>query len=102
MREKIRSVADSLGWKRRQRRRDDFEQTFSTPHGERVLMFLYRRLYGKQSIWPASGNSHELAMNEGMRFAWNIIAEELRHEDMELRRMCEDQINEDRREELNQ
>ncbi len=87
MRNAMRDIANSLGWRRKQRRRQDFQQVFGTQNGERVLMHLYERCFGKQSTWPPSGDPLLLARNEGMRTVLLMIVEELRKEDMDLRRM---------------
>ncbi len=92
----------SLLHKRADRLRDDFRKTFETEHGERVLMWLYERLFGKQSTFPESGKSSELARNEGMRTAWLLIMEQLREEDIDVRRAYEEHIADKRREEINE
>ncbi len=63
-------------------------------------MWLYERLYGKQTTFPTSGNAIELARNEGMRTAWLMIMEQLREEDREVRKAYEEHIADQRREEI--
>ncbi len=92
----------SLLHKRADRLRADFRKTFETEHGERVLMWLYERLYGKQSTFPVSGNDSEFFRNEGMRTAWLMIMEQLREEDREIRTAYERYIADKRREEINE
>ena len=81
------------------RLKSDYRKTFGTRSGEHVLMDLYSHLQGKKSSWPASGNAHELAFNEGKRWVWLRIMEQLRIEDIAAREMLEEHIAERRREE---
>lgn len=64
-------------------------------------MWLYEQLHGKQSTFPKSGKSIELALNEGKRVAWLLIMEQLREEDLEMREAYETWIADNRREEIN-
>jgi len=82
--------------------RSDFRKTFDTPSGKHTLMWLYENLHGKQSTFPEDGNSHKLAFNEGKRMAWLLIMENLREEDMDMRRQYEEYLTGKRREALNE
>ena len=88
--------------KRADRLKADFQKTFGTEHGERVLMHLYERLHGKQTTMPNDGNPTTLAFNEGMRMTWLIIMEQMREEDIEIRVAYERYIGDKRREEISQ
>lgn len=84
------------------RRRSDFRKTFGTASGKNVLTYLYGALFGKQPTVPLDGNPYITARNEGMRDAFLLIMEQLREEDMEMRKYYEDYLAENRREEMNQ
>jgi len=84
------------------RMRSDYRKTFDTPQGKHVLMDLYEKLHGKQSTFPEDGNSHRLAFNEGKRMAWLMIMENLREEDIDVRRLYEEYLTGKRREAINE
>ena len=67
--------------------RSAFRKTFKTAHGQTVLMYLYEHCHGNQSTFPQSGNSLELAFNEGKRMALLLILEQMKEEDLALREM---------------
>ncbi len=87
---------------RADRLRADFQETFGTESGQRVLLWLYEHLHGKQTTFPQSGKATELAFNEGRRSVWLQIMEHLREEDMDIRRAWEKLHEGKRMEEMNE
>ncbi len=58
-----------------------------SPEGRLVLMDLYEHLQGKHTSFPMNGNPFELAFNEGKRWAWLRVMEQLRIEDVDAREL---------------
>ena len=90
------------GRNRADRVRQEFQRTFDTDAGQFVLAWLYEPLHGKQSTFPQSGNPFEMAHNEGMRMAWLLILEQLKEEDIEVRRVYEEYLAEKRKEQMHE
>ncbi len=69
----------------------DFQDTFGTESGKRVLMHLYKELgHEFHSTFPADGNTSIAAFNEGRRSVWVLIARRLRKTNEQLRRMWDE------------
>ena len=83
------------------RLKSDYQKTFKTASGKHVLMDLYTHLGGKHSSWPQSGDSHELAFNEGKRWAWLRVMSQLRTDDIEMNRLYSEHIASRQSEEMN-
>ncbi len=64
-------------------------------------MWMYDNFYGKQSTFPEDGNTHRHAFNEGMRMALLLIVENLREQDMNLRKEYEEYIKDRLRKDVN-
>ena len=76
----------------------DYRNVFGSPAGRNVLLDLYTHLQGNKSSFSlSSGETH---FNEGKRWAWLRIMAQLREEDMEMRKLLEENLNERRREEM--
>lgn len=80
--------------------RASFRKVFETPAGQDVIAYLYERCHGNQSTFPQSGNSHELAFNEGKRMAYLMIMDQLREEDSDVRKAYRLHTDEKLREEM--
>lgn len=81
------------------RLKSDYRKTFGDASGKHVLMDMYAHTGGRSTSWPQSGNPFELAFNEGKRWVWLRIMEQLRVEDTDVRKMFEQHLAERMREE---
>jgi hypothetical protein len=66
------------------RMRSDYRKAFGGAAGKHVLMDLMAHAGGRASSWPASGNPFELAFNEGKRWVYLRIREQLKADDTQL------------------
>ena len=65
----------------------DYQETFGTDAGKRVLDHLYREIgYEFSSTLPSDGNRDVGSFNEGRRSTWVLIARRLRKSNEDLRR----------------
>ena len=80
------------------RLRSAFRKTFATDSGRTVLAYFYTHLGGHRTSMPNSCDPIELAFNEGKRFAWLMILEQLRENDQDMRTILETDIAERARE----
>ncbi len=76
------------------RLRADYRKTFGTAAGKHVLMDLYKNCHGMRSTFPRSGQSLELALNEGKRWVLLYIVDKLKENDEDLRKLWQLDVQE--------
>ena len=64
-------------------------------------MDIYGHCHGKDTTWPTSGDSHEMAFNEGKRWVWLRLMGFLSTEDDAAREAWAEHMEERRKEEEN-
>lgn len=74
---------------RAKQRKNDYESTFNSPHGKRVLHDLMRRSHMTGSTF--SKDPHEMALKEGERNLMLYILHNLNIREDELERLIEEE-----------
>lgn len=80
------------------RLKSDYRKTFGTASGKHVLMDLYKKCHGMDSTFPVSGNSLEMAHNEGKRWVFLGIEKHLKEGRSDLNKQWDAHMDQRERE----